>query len=70
MRALLRLPASHPHLAEFVTTNDRLVELDFLGVETPKIQLLWVEDIGPEHHRFYVGCSRDYVAQWLERRWG
>ena len=70
MRSLLRLPQSHPHLAEFVVTRDRLASLDFLGCETAKMMLLWVEDLGPEHHRFYVACSRDYVAQWLERRWG
>ena len=70
MRTLLRLPTSHPHLAEFVATNDRLVELDFLGVDNAKTQLLWVEDIGPEHQRFYVACSKAYVARWLENHWG
>ena len=70
MRAQLRLPPSHPHLAEVVVENRRLASLDFLGVENAKMMLLWVEDLGPEHQRIYVGCSRDYVAQWLERRWG
>lgn len=70
MRALFRLPTSHPHLAEFVVTDDRLASLDFLGCDTAKTMLLWVEDIGPEHHRFYVGCSREYVARWLENHWG
>ncbi|MDP3400005.1 MAG: hypothetical protein Q8R97_02670 [Brevundimonas sp.] len=65
----LKLPKSHPHLAEITVDAGKLDELGFLLVDRAETKLLWVINDQPEVHQFYVGCASETVRDRLEARW-